>query len=128
MKQKKRKEIRVGDVIILCPEIAKEIGLKESLVLLQIYGWIQDTPDIVSFHNGRYWMRKSINDMWKEKFSFMGKRTLYKAIENLINNKYIIRGNYNKSIHDKTNWYAINYNAVKELKSVEIVKVSKRNT
>ena len=99
----------------LNPSLAVEIGLNESLILLQIEFWISITDNV---HDGRYWTYQSVRDIREKAFPFWSISTINRAINSLINEGYLIEGNYNKHSYDKTRWFALNPDKLKVLKSI----------
>ena len=83
MKKKNRYELRIPNgkpAPRLCPELAKEIGLNESILLLQLDYLISisTTP----MKKERYWTFQSIRKLAEEYFPFWGKSTINRAINN----------------------------------------------
>lgn len=103
------------NVVTFNPELAAEIGLNESIVLLQISFWISISNNI---RDGKYWMYKSLTEMHTEKFIWMGRSTLARTIDNLAEMKLILIGNYNEAKYDKTQWFAIEPEHCSALKTI----------
>ena len=100
----------------LSPRLAQEIGLNESIILLQIEFWISISNHFV---DGRYWTYQSLNDI-KDCFPFWSKATINRAIKNMINKGYIFEGNFNRKKYDKTRWFSLNYVKLFKLQSIKI--------
>ena len=103
----------------LCPELAVEIGLNESIILLQIEFWIRTSTS--EEHDGRQWTYQSVRDI-EAFFAFWSIDTINRAIRNLIDMKLVDVGNYNKCSYDRTRWFAINRDGCKKLKSIVLAK------
>lgn len=101
----------------ICPELAQEIGLNESLLLLQIDFWIRTST--TEEHEGRAWTFQSVRDIQKT-FSFWSLATINRTIQSLIDSEYVRIGNFNKLKYDKTRWFALNPQALSQLKSIRI--------
>lgn len=101
----------------LCPELAKEIGLNESLVFLQIEYWIAISDNE---RDGRKWTYQSTSAMKEQAFSFWSEDTIQRAIKSLVRKNLIIEGEYNKKSYDRTKWYAINFEGVEKLESISV--------
>ncbi len=97
--------------------LANEIGLNESIVLLQIEFWISISSNVI---DGRCWTYQSIRGMHKTAFPFWSIATINRTIQSLIDKGYIIEGNFNKAKYDKTRWLALNFEKLSELKSISI--------
>ena len=99
------------------PALAKEIGLNESLILLQIEFWISISNNE---RDGKRWTYQSVRDMQEKSFSFWSISTINRAVNKLIDEGYIIEGNFNKMKYDKTRWFALNFEKLNELESISI--------
>lgn len=99
------------------PALACEVGLNESIVLLQIEYWISISDN---WQDGRKWTYQSVRDMKKKSFSFWSIATINRAVNSLIDKGYLIEGNYNKMKYDKTRWFALNFEKLNELNSISI--------
>src|SRR5699024_3214430 len=99
------------------PALAKEIGLNESLILLQIEFWISISNNE---REGKRWTYQSVRDMQEKSFSFWSISTINRAVNKLIDEGYIIEGNFNKMKYDKTRWFALNFETLNELESISI--------
>lgn len=101
----------------LNPALAAEVGLNESLVLLQIEFYISISRNE---RDGRRWTYQSAKDIKEKAFDFWSVSTINRAINNLIEKGYIIEGNYNEKKYDKTRWFALNFEKLSELNSISI--------
>ena len=99
------------------PALAKEIGLNESLILLQIEFWISISNNE---RDGKRWTYQSVRDMQEKSFSFWSISTINRAVNKLIDEGYIIEGNFNKKKYDKTRWFSLNFETLNELESISI--------
>ena len=99
------------------PALAKEIGLNESLILLQIEFWISISNNE---RDGKRWTYQSVRDMQEKSFSFWSISTINRAVNKLIDEGYIVEGNFNKMKYDKTRWFALNFETLNELESISI--------
>ena len=102
----------------ISPALAEEIGLNESIVLLQIEFWISISNHVI---DGRRWTYQSIRDMKEKAFPFWSKDTINRAITSLINKGLLIEGNFNEKKYDKTRWLALG-DGIKNLQSIRFVE------
>jgi hypothetical protein len=119
-KDRQRNRIFVPNNLIaprLCPELAKEIGLNESILLLQIDFWISISN--AEEHEGRSWTYQSTRAI-QETFLYWSLMTINRAINSLIAKHLIIVRNFNKKKYDKTRWFAIDFEGCQKLMSVAI--------
>ena len=114
--------------LILLPQLAVKIGLKEALVLQQVHYWIQhyaEKGDKKHFHDGRTWVYNTPEGWQKDNFPFLSEHTVRRVFESLrkpykpkAGEKKVERGplllaeNYNRKGYDKTLWYSIDYEEV----------------
>lgn len=118
-------------VLRIVPELAAEIGLSESIVLLQIAYWISISYNLF---DGRWWTYQSLADMQEKAFSFWERSTVNRIIERLVERNLVIVGNFNERKGDKTQWFSLHVENLQTLRSIavmlEIVSpqaVAKRN-
>lgn len=101
----------------LCPELAQEIGLNESILLLQIEFWIRTSN--TEEREGKSWTYQSVRDI-QGFFKFWSLDTINRAIKSLEKQRLIVIGNFNKRAGDRTRWFALNFEACGNLKSIRI--------
>lgn len=115
----------------IMPELAKSIGLNESIVLLQISHWINISDNV---EDGRYWTYQSFRDMRRKAFPYWSIFTIRRAILSLQEQSLITVGNFNKRKGDDTQWYSLNIEGCSRLTCVVLLSaddgrpVSKSNT
>lgn len=104
-------------IIRTSPTLACEIGLNESMILLQLDFWINITDN---YYDGRYWTYQSVRDMQKKAFPFWSIATINRAINKLLSKHYIIEANFNTAKFDKTRWFSLDYDKLSTLTSIAI--------
>lgn len=95
--------------LVISPQLACRIGLNEAIVLQQICYWIEETPAGVE-HAGRKWVYNTI-EQWNEQFPFWSPDTVKRSLTSLKKRGLVDVKQLNKSKHDRTNFYAINYDS-----------------
>ena len=109
--------------LVLLPSLATAIGLNEALVLQQIQYWISRSS---KEFDGRQWIYNTY-EAWVEQFPFWSKPTIVRTITNLEKMGVVLTANYNKAKFDKTKWYAIDYDRLREIiETTDFIKMSKR--
>ena len=98
----------------LSPELAGEIGLPESILLLQIEFWISISDHYIE---GNWWTYQSIRDI-KRLFIFWSLETINRTIKSLVRQELIKVANHNKEKYDKTRWFAICESGLVKLQSI----------
>ena len=105
--------------IVINRELAKLVGINESIILQQIHYWTQEINKAkgeksVNYQEGYYWTFNSYEE-WQKQFPFWSVSTIKRTIKKLENRKLIVADNYNKMKVDRTKWYRIDYKNLDEL-------------
>ncbi|MDE9466410.1 conserved phage C-terminal domain-containing protein [Xenorhabdus bovienii] len=93
--------------LVVIPELAVRLGLNEAIVLQQIQYWLIETASGIE-KNGHRWIYNTI-EKWQEQFPFFSESTIKRAFANLKKIGVLRIEQINKSNHDRTNYYSINY-------------------
>lgn len=108
----------------IIPELAVEIGLNESIVLLQVAHWIKVGNNE---QDGEYWTFQSVRDMHEKAFGYWSVDTVARTVNKLLKAKYLkARADLNQRKSDKTRWFALNVEKLSELKSISIIQVAEK--
>jgi len=94
--------------------LAKELNKTKAIFINQIHYWTTILRDEKHFHEGRYWVYESYKS-WQKQFPSMTTRQIQNILISLEADGYILVGNFNEKDYDKTKWYAVNYEKVKEV-------------
>lgn len=101
--------------LLVMPELARKIGLNEAIILQQIHYWNEINRNAKNnYRDGHYWTFNTYEG-WSEQFPFWHKNTVSRIIKNLKHMRLIIIGRYNKLKIDRTQWYRIDYEALRIL-------------
>lgn len=100
----------------ISPALAKEIGFNESIFFLQIEYLIgvSNTEE----KDGRLWTYQSLQHLKDTFFPWWSTATISRIAKSLENKNLIHIGNYNKIGYDRTQWYALNEEGIRKLKSI----------
>jgi DNA-binding PadR family transcriptional regulator len=97
--------------------LAMEIGFLESVVLLQL-------EFLISISNnereGQFWTYHTLKQLKEKHFPWLSQATICRTLQVLEDKGLIVRGHYNRSGFDRTQWFALNYAGIAELRSVVI--------
>lgn len=93
--------------LVISPQLAVRIGLNEAVVLQQICYWLEETTAGVE-HEGRKWVYNTIEE-WNKQFPFWAHDTVKRTLTSLKKSGLLAVKQLNKAQHDRTNFYAINY-------------------
>jgi len=111
----------------ICPDLAEEIGLNESILLLQLDYWLSVAG---KERDDREWVYESLSDI-QTAFPFWSRATINRAIHSLEDAGLITTTDkYNRRKGDKTRWFALNYAVIAALSSVLVtgIEVSQNDT
>lgn len=87
-------------------EHAKRYGLAEAVLIKNFKFWIEHNIDQkYNFKDGRTWTYISLKELAKN-FDYLSEKQVRTAIDHLIKDEVLLKGNYNKLSIDKTLWYA----------------------
>lgn len=88
--------------------VAMIVGLHAAILYNHIVYWININmrKKGEEKREGKFWMYETQKEM-AEFFGYMSEDDIYRAIKNLIENQYIIKGNFNKNGFNRTSWYAL---------------------
>ena len=100
--------------LILLPNLAKEIGLHEAIIIQQLHYWIEHKgPDgrrYGTLRDKMRWIRNTVSDWQKSNFCFLSESQIYRALKSLEDRELILsRKDLNKLGYDRTKWYTIDY-------------------
>lgn len=97
--------------------LAIEIGFLESVVLLQLEFLISISHNE---RDGQFWTYHTLKQLKERHFPWLSQATICRTIQELENKGLIVRGHYNRSGFDRTQWFALNYEGIDRLQSVRI--------
>lgn len=108
-------------------EVAKEVGITSAVILNNLYWWIEkNKANEKHFYNGSYWTYNSRKAFAKQ-FPYLSERQIEYALNKLIDEGYVITGNYNKVAYDRTLWYSITKKGYSILQNCEMEEPKKVN-
>lgn len=88
-------------------EVAKTIGVDGAIMLQNIYYWIaKNKANNKHFYEDNYWTYNSVK-AFECLFPFWSNKQITRILKKLVDDGYLITGNYNKQSYDRTKWYAI---------------------
>jgi hypothetical protein len=101
------------------PSLAVIVGLNEAIILQQIHYWTKiklAAPGKFkeSFKEDRCWVYNSVRQ-WNEQFPFWSDNTIQRALASLRGKGVLIVKQIAPDTRDRTNWYAIDYEALNTL-------------
>lgn len=88
------------------PSLVIELGnTDKAIILQQIHYWLQRSNNIVDGHR---WIYNSAHE-WQKQFPWLTEKTIQRYLKSLVDDGWLISGNYNKAKFDRTKWYRIRY-------------------
>jgi uncharacterized phage protein (TIGR02220 family) len=97
--------------LVILPSLAMKIGFQEAAILQQIHFWLTASLHIIE---ERRWVYNTYKD-WQKQFPFWSECTIKRSILNLEEQGLLISGNWNLLKLDKTKWYTIDYEKIRQL-------------
>lgn len=104
--------------IVFDRTLAREIGDRHATVLQQVHYWIEvnrKNKNKEVYKDGYYWTYRSIKKWHEEEFDYLSFSTVRRTFDDLIEDGYLITGEYNKFGADRTKWYRVNKDKISEL-------------
>lgn len=85
--------------------IANLYGISAAVISQHFWFWVNENKA----HNnnnfdGRWWVYESIHAL-SERFDYMTENQIRKAINDLVKDGILCKGNFNKTAYDRTTWY-----------------------
>ena len=119
-------------------EIATRYGVNAAVLFQNIAFWCNHSrANGTNFHDGLYWTYNSVK-AFQELFPYLGKSQISSALQKLLDEGLIVKGNYNKVAYDRTMWYAVTelgdtmfrkpINAVAENQRFDLSKIGNGNS
>lgn len=120
--------------LMVLPQLAKNIGLNESIILQQIHYWVdlfKKSQNQHHFQQGKWWVWNTGTE-WVENFPFWSECTIRRGLDSLrkpytpkddkdtkIERKpLVIVGRFNKKGYDQTLWYRIDYEEIARIEAI----------
>lgn len=104
--------------IVFDRTLAREIGDRHATVLQQVHYWIEinrKKKNKEVYKDGYYWTYRSIKKWHEEEFDYLSFSTVRRTFDDLIEDGYLITGEYNKFGSDRTKWYRVNKDKLMKL-------------
>lgn len=93
------------------PGLAKLLGgADKAIVLQQVHYWVERSG---KEFGGQKWIWNSISE-WNKQFNWLSEKTVKRIFNFLVEQNFLITGNFNKQRFDRTKWYTINYKRLNE--------------
>lgn len=100
--------------------VAEKVGLNSAVIFNSIYYWIEkNKADERNYKDGYYWTFMSKKGYCRY-FPYLTERQIDYALKKLVDEGYLVTGNYNKSAYDRTLWYRITDKGYAILQNCEI--------
>lgn len=103
--------------LVVNPDLAVEIGLNEAIILQQIHYWVSNKASGIE-KNGVRWIYNT-HEQWQKQFPFLSQATIKRCLNKLRKLGLISVQQFNKSRHDWTNFYSVNYDQIQQLSVIQ---------
>lgn len=88
-------------------KVAEIVGVDGAIMLQNISYWIaKNKANNKHYYDDNYWTYNSL-PAFEKLFPFWSQRQIARILKKLIDDGYLIVGNYNKQNYDRTKWYAL---------------------
>lgn len=101
----------------ICPDLATEIGLNESILFLQFEYWIATEGEE---RDGHVWIRKTVREVRKD-FCFWSIGTVGNIIQELVTKGYMVKGKYDDAPGKNGRWLRFDFDRLSALKSIRVI-------
>lgn len=101
----------------LCPDLAEEIGLNESVLLLQWEFWMR-TDGIE--RDGYLWLQRSVREI-KQTFVFWGIGTIHRTIKSLESKGYLVSAESDDQTGQSAPLFRFDFDRLTQLKTIKVV-------
>lgn len=86
---------------------AGKYGVIEAILYENILHWLRvNKANGANIQDGKVWTYNSVQ-AYSKLFPYLTTKQIRRAIESLVEQKAIVKGDYNKANYDKTSWYSI---------------------
>lgn len=106
------------------PQLAKEIGLNESLLLLQLEYWLGVEGE--AREDGFIWIRRPVREI-QATFTFWSVGTINSIVEALIRKEYVVTADLDQTRGRSGRWFRLNIETIGTLKSVRVCSESEQS-
>lgn len=107
--------------------VATIVGVDGAIMMQNISYWIEkNRANNKHLYDGKYWTYNSVN-AFEQLFPFWSKKQITRILKNLIDNGYLLDGNYNGKSYDRTKWYTITEKGKSILPNEEIQMTKRGN-
>lgn len=87
-------------------KVAQDVGVNAAIIYQNIKFWCEkNRANDVHKHDGLYWTYNSVA-AFNELFPYLSTKQIRTALDTLEKKGYILSGNFNDSLYDRTKWYA----------------------
>lgn len=97
----------MGKLYAFDGDLAEKVGVNAAIVFAQVEHWVNwNRIKERNLREGKYWCYNSVRE-WKKYFPFLSEKQIRTALETLLNEGYLISGNFNTKGYDRTKWYTV---------------------
>ncbi len=97
--------------LLIPPDLAKEIGLHEAVILQQIHYWLEKSNHLI---DGCRWIYNTYR-AWQKQFPFLSLCAIRRAIARLERMNLLKTERFEQRRWNQTKWYSINYQRLEVL-------------
>ena len=101
--------MRLGAYVMGSPIVVRDVGANAAIVLNAMAGWITTNANSnrrTHYQDGKWWTYGSVR-FWSEQLWYFSEKQIRAALETLVREGYLVKGNFNRSTYDRTTWYSL---------------------
>lgn len=84
---------------------AEAVGIVPAILLHDILHWLEkNKANEKHFHNGQTWTYNSVA-AFEKLYPYLTRWQIRSALDRLVRDGLLVRGNFNKSLYDRTSWF-----------------------
>ena len=101
------------------PDFAVKFGVEVSILIHHFQYWIRhNKAQGINFFEGKYWTFQTYEQILAH-FPYWSRDQLKRILKKSIDEKILVKGNFNKNPYDHTIWYAFNDEALFGISNVQ---------
>ena len=104
-----------GKPVIFTENLALILGIVDAIILQRLEYWLQiHEKNNNNYIEGKFWNYNSL-DQWQRDIPFFSKSSIKRGFLRLRKKGIVVVGKFNKMKIDRTLWYSIDYDKLKEI-------------
>lgn len=95
--------------------LAEKYGMAEAVLAENLFFWVKkNAANESNYHDGKYWTYNS-RKAFSRLFPYLKEKSIERALNHLVDEGLLLKGNFNEDKFDKTMWYAFTQKGESEM-------------